>query len=102
MASYTGLPGKLQRLQTLCQQVLANRDLIMASNRGPLEFKLEPGGELTSERGGGGVVTALSAISRFVPVTWIASAMSEGDRKAAEEKQGRIETSDENIYVRFV
>src|SRR3972149_4806193 len=51
--------GKLQRLEDLCQQMLAERRLIIASNRGPLEFSIQDDGSLLSRRGGGGRVSPL-------------------------------------------
>ena len=99
----SGFRDKLQRLQELIQEMVARRRLIVASNRGPVEFHLDPQGTLTSQRGGGGVVTALTAASRFVPLTWVASAISEGDRKAAESAaDGRIKLPDLDIHARFV
>src|SRR3972149_6319705 len=59
--------GKLQRLEALCQQMLAERRLIIASNRGPLEFSIQDDGSLVSRRGGGGMVTALNAPPRLLP-----------------------------------
>jgi len=98
-----GLQGKLQRLQALCQEMLSHGRLIIASNRGPLEFSIEADGSLTSQRGSGGMVTALSAATRFIPATWIAAAMTDGDRRAAEEADGGLlKVPDNEIYVRFV
>jgi trehalose 6-phosphate synthase len=95
--------SKIHRLQELCQQMLAERRLIIASNRGPLEFNVEDDGSLTSQRGGGGMVTALIAATRFVPATWIATAMTDGDRRAAEQANGdSLKVPDNEIYVRFV
>jgi len=96
-------PSKLQRLEALCREMLAERRLLIASNRGPLEYTLEDDGSLTSRRGGGGMVTALTAATRFVPAVWIATAMTEGDRRAAEESNGGLlKVPDNEIYVRFV
>ena len=98
-----GIRGKLQRLEALCQQMLARRRLIIASNRGPLEFQIQSDGSLSAQRGGGGMVTALMAAARFVPATWIAAAMTDGDRRAAGEANGGlIKVPDNEIYVRFV
>ncbi len=95
--------GKLQRLEDLCQQMLAERRLIIASNRGPLEFSIQDDGSLVSRRGGGGMVTALTAAARFLPATWIATAMTDGDRRVAEEADGSLlKLPDNEIYVRFV
>ncbi|HZP26105.1 MAG TPA: trehalose-6-phosphate synthase [Dehalococcoidia bacterium] len=97
-----GLTGKLQRLEELCREMLGDRRLIIASNRGPVEYSLDPNGELVANRGSGGMVTALLAASRFVPVTWIASAMTEGDRRAAQLAGGAVQLPDAQVYVHFV
>ena len=95
--------SKLQRLQTLTQEMLAHRRLIIASNRGPIEYHLEADGSLTASRGSGGMVTALLAAARFVPAIWVASAMTDGDRRAAQQaKGGLLKVPDNEIYVRFV
>ena len=99
----SGAQDKLQRLEALCQQMLARRRLIIASNRGPIEFQVEPDGSLNAQRGSGGMVTALMAATRFVPATWIATAMTDGDRQAAAEAEhGLLRLPDNEIYVRFV
>ena len=67
----------------------ARRKLIVVSNRGPVGYRLEPGGELTVRRGGGGLVTALRSLVTHHDVTWIASVISEGDRIAAERAGGK-------------
>lgn len=96
-------PDKLQRLQALCQEMLARRRLIIASNRGPIEYRIEADGSLSAQRGSGGMVTALMAATRFVPATWVASAMTDGDRRAAEEARGALlKVPDNEISVRFV
>lgn len=98
-----GVPEKLHRLQALCREMLSRRQLIIASNRGPLEYSIEADGSLTAQRGSGGMITALMAATRFVPATWVASAMTEGDRRAAEEAHGHLlQVSGNEIYVHFV
>jgi trehalose 6-phosphate synthase len=85
--------------------MLERRRLIMASNRGPVEFSLTEDGPPVAQRGSGGVVTALTAVSRIAQVTWIAAAMSEGDRVAARMAEGgRVATcsGEGQMYVRFV
>ena len=54
--------------------------LVLVSNRGPVTF--QEGGEV--KRGTGGLVTALMGLASHRQVTWVASAMSEEDVKAAE------------------
>jgi len=88
----------------LCEELLAERRLILVSNRGPAEYRVGQDGSLKLNRGSGGVVTALRAISRYVELTWIASAMGEGDRQVAAQQDGRfpVELPGQKLYLRFV
>ena len=63
------------------------RKLIVVSNRGPMSYYRENGGRV-ARRGGGGLVTALRSLVSHHDVTWIASAMTDEDRAAAEEAGG--------------
>src|SRR5688500_15809836 len=65
------------------EKLLGERRLIIATNRGPVTFATAADGSLRQRRGSGGLVTALSQVGRHVPITWVAAAMSEGDRRAA-------------------
>ena len=93
------------RVEELCSKNLSGRRLILASNRGPVEYHLSQDGQLQAQRGSGGVVTALSSLSKYVEVEWIASAMREGDRQAARRAQGerfKVAQADERLYLHFV
>lgn len=70
--------------ETFADDTLADRMLIVASNRGPVTFTQNDDGSFTSRKGSGGVVTAVSAIARDHQPVWIAAAMTEGDRARAE------------------
>jgi trehalose 6-phosphate synthase len=70
------------------------RRLIVASNRGPIVFGHADDGSRTTRRGGGGLVTALSGLVSAHDVTWIASAVTEGDREVALETDGSLEERD--------
>jgi trehalose 6-phosphate synthase len=92
-----------QRFRELCQRMLAERRPIFASNRGPISFVENADGSVTAQRGSGGLVTALSSISRFIPLTWVASAMTEADRQqAATGELVRAPLPDQEVYLRFV
>ena len=65
--------------------------LIIVSNRGPAEFGRDDDGERTLNRGGGGLVTALTGLATHRKVLWIASAMSEEDVVVAGEAGGPVE-----------
>ena len=53
--------------------------LIIVSNRGPAQFERNEEGERTVQRGGGGLVTALSGLVSHRDALWIASAMTNED-----------------------
>jgi trehalose 6-phosphate synthase len=86
--------------------------LVLVSNRGPVSFDVN--GSFT--RGGGGLVTALTGLASHRDAVWIASAMTDGDVKKAQESEGRpfevqtpgggeyhvrLVTSDAEPYDRF-
>jgi trehalose 6-phosphate synthase len=92
-------------LRELSGSVLSKRPLVIASNRGPIEHHATPDGRLEPRRGSGGVVTALSSLTHLLEFTWVASAMGEGDRRLAEERQGeRVKSTlpGQRTYVRYV
>jgi trehalose 6-phosphate synthase len=63
------------------EEILSNRQLIIASNHGPVTFHTDENGIIQPQRsGGGGLVTALSGIAQHVEACWIASALSEEDK----------------------
>jgi trehalose 6-phosphate synthase len=69
------------------QQPIHAQRLIIATNRGPVEFYHSQDGTLKSRRGSGGVVTALIDSASRMEVTWVAMAMTDGDRVAAREAE---------------
>ena len=75
-------------LDRICDTLLSQRSLILASNRGPVEHYVAPDGRAEARRGSGGIVTALNSLAQTAQFTWIASAMGEGDRLIAGSSQG--------------
>jgi trehalose 6-phosphate synthase len=61
--------------------VQRDRPVVIASNRGPLSYRLEDG-EPVGRRGGGGLVSGLAPLVEDGRATWIAAALSDGDRAA--------------------
>lgn len=76
-------------LNELCSTLLSEHPLILASNRGPIEHHVNADSTYDVRRGSGGVVTALNSLSSMLDFTWVASAMSDGDRKIASDNVGR-------------
>jgi trehalose 6-phosphate synthase len=68
-------------------QLMNAQRLIIASNRGPVEYQLTQDKTLKPRRGAGGMVTALIDAGNRMEVTWVAMAMTEGDRLAIHNAQ---------------
>ncbi|HEX7172373.1 MAG TPA: trehalose-6-phosphate synthase [Candidatus Limnocylindria bacterium] len=83
--------------------LLGDRRLLIATNRGPVSFASGADGTLKPRRGSGGLVTALGQVGRHVPITWIAAAMSEGDRRAAADPKllREVGGADDHVRLRF-
>lgn len=67
-----------------------SRDVVLVSNRGPLAFRIE-GDELVPTDSGGGLAGALLPLVAGTGATWVAGALSAGDRRAAEEGRMRLD-----------
>jgi trehalose 6-phosphate synthase len=74
-----------------------DRPVVIVSNRGPLSFRYDDRGELTATRGAGGLVSGLRPVVAGTGATWIAAAMSDGDREAA--AKGVIDADDMRVHL---
>ncbi|NIV33877.1 MAG: trehalose-6-phosphate synthase [Anaerolineae bacterium] len=90
-----------QRCDALQAEFLANRALIIAANRAPVTLDQAEDGTFQVQRGGGGLVTALTDLCRHADdATWIACARTSGD---TEWRQGRIDVRDDlRVRVQFL
>ncbi len=83
----------------------SNDRVVFVSNRGPVQYE-RADGERTSSRGGGGLVTALSALAgRLDESVWVCGAMSDEDVEVARENGGKAFTvgeGDDELAVRMV
>jgi trehalose 6-phosphate synthase len=75
---------------------MSRTDMAVVSNRGPLSFSFGEDGQLVTRRAGGGLVATLFAGARASGALWIAGAISDADRVAAES--GVVEA--EGFHVR--
>ncbi|MGW0755091.1 alpha,alpha-trehalose-phosphate synthase (UDP-forming) [Streptomyces sp. NPDC002814] len=62
--------------------------VLVASNRGPVSYGVREDGSLHAKRGGGGLVSGLSAIGSDADALWVCSALSDGDREAVRRGVG--------------
>jgi trehalose 6-phosphate synthase len=76
--------------------------ILVASNRGPVSYTVAEDGRLTSRRGGGGLVSGLSAIGPDADAVWVCAALSDGDREAVRQGVGedgvRMIAVDEPVF----
>jgi trehalose 6-phosphate synthase len=62
------------------------RPVVLLSNRGPVSFTIGDDGSLVPKRGGGGLVSGLTPlVAGNSDAMWLAAAMSEADRTAADD-----------------
>ncbi|MFF3740027.1 trehalose-6-phosphate synthase [Streptomyces sp. NPDC002566] len=62
--------------------------VLVASNRGPVSYTVREDGSLQTKRGGGGLVSGLSAIGPETGALWVCSALSDDDREAVRRGVG--------------
>ncbi|MEW2625695.1 trehalose-6-phosphate synthase [Streptomyces sp. NPDC048106] len=63
-------------------------EVLVASNRGPVSYEAGEDGSLRAKRGGGGLVSGLSAIGPETNAVWVCAALGDGDREAARRAGG--------------
>ncbi|MFF4231166.1 trehalose-6-phosphate synthase [Streptomyces sp. NPDC001820] len=66
----------------------AAAQVLVASNRGPVTYTLSEDGSLDARRGGGGLVSGLSAIGSEAEALWVCAALGDGDREAVRRGVG--------------
>ncbi|MHA5048645.1 alpha,alpha-trehalose-phosphate synthase (UDP-forming) [Streptomyces sp. SD15] len=64
--------------------------ILVASNRGPVSYEVREDGSLHARRGGGGLVSGLSAIGPDAGALWVCSALGDGDREAVRRGIGEV------------
>ncbi|MFE7593527.1 trehalose-6-phosphate synthase [Kitasatospora sp. NPDC057512] len=84
-------------LTTNRSSVTGTAPVLVASNRGPVSFSTADDGTLTLRRGGGGLVSGLSAIDDPNAV-WVCAALDDSDRRAAAEApHGRLDLAGHEV-----
>jgi trehalose 6-phosphate synthase len=77
---------------------VGRRELIVVSNRGPLGYDVDDEGRRIVKRGAGGLVTALRSLVSHHDVTWIASAVTDEERRVAAEGAVEERSADGSPY----
>ena len=82
---------------------LEGRKLVVAANRGPVQFHLDPSGEPVVTRGPGGLVTVLTEVLRKHPGTWIAAAQGAAEAELATQgRSAEVKVGGDAYRVRYV
>jgi trehalose 6-phosphate synthase len=69
----------------------ADERVLIASNRGPVSFRLGDDGRLSVRRGGGGMVSGLASVAGQANVLWVCAALSDADRAGSRQApDGRL------------
>ncbi|MFR9675998.1 alpha,alpha-trehalose-phosphate synthase (UDP-forming) [Streptomyces sp. TR06-5] len=70
--------------------------VLVASNRGPVAYRPAdgPGHELLASRGGGGLVSGLSAVGPEAGAVWVCAALGPSDREATRRAGRRLDPAD--------
>jgi trehalose 6-phosphate synthase len=69
--------------------------VLVASNRGPVSYVPREDGSLAAKRGGGGLVSGLSAIGPDADALWVCAALGDGDREAVRRSErGHLDPAD--------
>ncbi len=87
------------------RRYLQDKFVIVASNRGPLEFRRDNSGEIRARRGAGGVVTAMSTALLATDAVWISAARTPEDSEMARASgNGKVgmPPEDPQYWVRFI
>ena len=58
---------------------------MLASNRGPIQFERDKHGKTEWRRGAGGLISALNSVLKATKSIWVASAMTDEDRRVAKD-----------------
>lgn len=88
---------------------MERRQILIASNRGPVSFGRDEEGRIVAGRGSGGLVTALTGALGAAGGLWVASAMTDEDRERAAEGPIEVESGtrvrllefDPEVYERY-
>jgi trehalose 6-phosphate synthase len=75
---------------------VGDAEVVLASNRGPVGFRRDPDGTVTTSRGAGGLVSALTGLGAAANTVWVCAALSDTDRAVASASpDGRLRLDDE-------
>jgi trehalose 6-phosphate synthase len=101
VSQYLGGASATYDFSYFVEAILKKRRLIIASNRGPVTFHKDANGDITLQRGSGGLVTALTGVAHQAETRWIACAQSEEDKAWGEGMVSLFDEGDQ-VWIHFI
>ncbi|MDY6866704.1 MAG: trehalose-6-phosphate synthase [Chloroflexota bacterium] len=83
------------------QQEFLDWDIIIASNRGPIEHIEDEQGNIVQQKGSGGLITGLSGAVKYNDVTWISCAQTPHDVEFNEGYASLVD-QDNDIHIKYI
>ncbi len=85
-------------------EFILDKEIIVASNRGPVVFRKDAEGKIELVRGAGGIVGSMIPFLKKTHGTWVSSAIGECDHYMNSKYNGKVPVSpdDPEYYVQFV
>ncbi len=83
------------------QQEFLDWDIIIASNRGPIEHLEDEQGDVDQQKGSGGLITGLSGAVKYNDVTWISCAQTQQDVEFGEGYVSLV-GKEKDIHIKYI
>ncbi len=81
------------------EDLLEDRSLIIVSNRGPAGIIMNEDGTSQTQRGSGGLVTALLGLAHNIDINWIAARIADQDDMVGESRHSVIQISEDGRTI---
>lgn len=82
-------------------QGIPDWNIIIASNRGPIENSEDQQGNLVQKKGSGGLITGLSGVIKYIDATWISCPQTPQDVDF-DEGYASLFSDDKDIHLKFI
>ncbi len=91
------------QLEEIIKDITDRRSLMLASNRGPIQYFRDDDGEIKEKRGAGGLITALMSVLKATGTIWFAATLGNEDRiKAKNSPLIGIPEDEPEYYLRLI
>lgn len=99
--SKTETVSDIQSGGSISEDLLEGRSLIIVSNRGPSGLVKNHDGTYQTQRGSGGLVTALLGLAHNIDINWIAARIAEEDDIAGETQHTTMQIAEDGRIIKM-